>query len=207
MLLRHKSLQNPSRRKSQLVPPSSGTNATGPSDSRLGAFAPREAHQLLLALGADRHEQPAPDLQLLEQRLGHRSGAAATRMPSYGAWPSSRACRRRGGSARCGCRVPSDALARARTAARCARCCTAASTERRQHGGLVAAARADLQHVSTAARRRAAPRSCARRCRAARSSGRSRSAAPCPRRRGCRAPHRRRYAAARCGCDPAPPDC
>src|SRR2546430_17622728 len=48
---------------------------------------------------------------------------------------------------------------------------------------------------------RAAPRSCAPRCRAVRSSGRSRSAAPCPRRRGCRAPHRRRYDAARCEYD------
>ena len=76
--------------------------------------------------------------------------------------------------------------------------------ERREHRGLVAAAGTDLEDVVERRRPRAVPRSCARRCRAGRSSGRSRSGARCPRRRGCRALHRRRYAAVRCARDRAP---
>ena len=81
--------------------------------------------------------------------------------------------------------------------------------ERREHGGLIAAPGADLEHPrELLARRtpRSAPRSSARRCRAARSSGRSRSAAPCPRMRGSRAPRRRTGAAAPRASDRAPPD-
>ena len=70
--------------------------------------------------------------------------------------------------------------------------------QRREHGRLVAAAGADLQHLGAPVPPPAAPRSCAQRRRAARSSDRTRSAAPCPRRRGWRAPRPRTDAAAHC---------
>ena len=61
----------------------------------------------------------------------------------------------------------------------------------REHRRLVAAAGADLEHLPSGLAFAAAARSSARRRRAARWSGRSRSAAPCPRRRGWRALPRR----------------
>ena len=68
--------------------------------------------------------------------------------------------------------------------------------QRRQNRRLVAATRTDFEHVAQRPALEHAS-SCAPRYRAGKSSARSRSATPCPRRRGSRAPRRRRCGAAR----------
>src|SRR5213082_2865631 len=60
--------RNPSGRATQ-----QGHEGHGPERLALDPrLAPREANQLLLALGADRHDEPPPDPQLPDESLRHR---------------------------------------------------------------------------------------------------------------------------------------
>ena len=157
------------------------------------------AHELLALVGSHRRDQAAADGELLEQRRRHRvrrGGQSGSRRTARA--PASPRCHRHDENARCESSAPAASGARAPAAVRCARWCRSrspAATARRSDSRIRFRSPAPSAPVPPPAM----PRSCAPPHRAAKSFGRSLSAAPCPHRRESRAPRPRTDAAAHCG--------